>query len=60
MMNKLTSWFTQSIDAPTTAEDQPDELELATAPLMMEMARAGTGSQIVMNNLRFTIHWSQR
>ena len=40
MMNKLTTWFSQSIDAPATAEEQPDELELAPAALMMEVARA--------------------
>ncbi|MFB0905948.1 MAG: TerB family tellurite resistance protein, partial [Pseudomonadales bacterium] len=40
MMNKLTTWFTQSIDAPTAADEQPVDRELATAALMMEVARA--------------------
>ncbi len=39
MMTKLTSWFTQSIEAPAE-DDAPHELELATAALMMEVARA--------------------
>jgi uncharacterized tellurite resistance protein B-like protein len=39
MMNKLSNWFNQSIEAPTV-DDAPHELELATAALMMEVARA--------------------
>ena len=39
MMNKLSSWFNQSIEVPAV-DDAPDELELATAALMMEVARA--------------------
>ncbi|MBT6792475.1 MAG: TerB family tellurite resistance protein, partial [Gammaproteobacteria bacterium] len=39
MMNKLSSWFNQSIEVPTV-DDAPHELELATAALMMEVARA--------------------
>ncbi|MDG1112537.1 MAG: TerB family tellurite resistance protein [Pseudomonadales bacterium] len=39
MMNKLSNWFNQSIEAPTV-DDVPHELELATAALMMEVARA--------------------
>ena len=39
MMNKLSSWFNQSIEVPAV-DGAPDELELATAALMMEVARA--------------------
>ena len=39
MMNKLSSWFNQSIEVPAV-DDAPHELELATAALMMEVARA--------------------
>jgi uncharacterized tellurite resistance protein B-like protein len=39
MMNKLSNWFNQSIEAPAV-DDAPHELELATAALMMEVARA--------------------
>jgi len=39
MMNKLSIWFNQSIEVPAV-DDAPDELELATAALMMEVARA--------------------
>ena len=39
MMNKLSSWFNQSIEVPAV-DDAPDDRELATAAVMMEVARA--------------------